>query len=220
MKSKFFAAIFAFAALVACSSNNSEEPQVGELSLSTQSLSFAADQLAAQTISVSFDGNWFIKTNNEDWLTVNRESNSSISVKVSKNTESEPRSATFSVRSVLDNGPSKEVTVTQEGFTYGEEPVLAMDPTYIVFKAKNPDPVTVHITAKGGVKWAFRISSDDALFFYYRVIDDNTVQFIPYGDSDNAMYTYEVNGTLINTNDRVFAPAVPFTLVQKRVTDK
>ena len=218
MKAKFFAAFFALAALVACNSNENGQPQVGELSLSTQSLNFSADQLTPQTISVSFDGNWFIKTNNEDWLTVSRESNSAISVKVSKNTVAEQRSATFSVCSVLENGPVKEVTVTQAAYSYSdEEPFLDMDPREIVFKAVNPEPVTVHIITKGGVEWGLRINAEDnqQLFFNIVEVDENTIIFEPWGDSQPGINRYYLKGTLINKNERVFVPKVEFVVRQE-----
>ena len=219
MKAKFFVAFFALTALVACNSNDNGQPQVGELSLSSQSLNFSADQLTPQTISVSFDGNWFIKTNNEDWLTVSRESNSAISVKVAKNTVAEPRSATFSVCSVLENGPVKEVSVSQEAYSYSdEEPLLEMDCTDIVFAPVDPEPVTVHITAKGGVKWALRIDADDnsQLFFSLEQLDENTIRFVPWGDMipGNKFQAY-ISGIVYNVNPRVSVPQVHFSVRQE-----
>lgn len=215
MKSKLFMAIAALFALVSCKQDPAGN--LGEISLSSETLTFSANQLTAQQVSVSFDGSWYFKSE-ASWVTVQR-NGSDISVRVEKNSVRESRTATITVLSVVENGPSKDITVVQEAMVpeYDEDPVLSISPTEIVFPAVNPTPVEVRVTTAGGVKWANILETDIQRNFFTMTVseeDENVVIFTPtIMDNTSSMANIAVFN-FFNTNSKVQVPSVKLTIRQ------
>ena len=218
MKSKILLAIFGLLAVVSC--NKDEGANFGEMLLSTESLTFAAEQVTAQTVTVSFDGAWMFDISDDaDWVSASRDGNgngNNLSVKVAKNKLKEDRTATITVRSIQSNGPSKVITVTQTALDV-EEPLLALDVDEIVFSAYDPDPVLVNIKTAGGVKWACSVIFNGDVFFSFDKQGEDALLFSPAGNNTYGSMVHTVV-TFFNTNDRVLVPSIQIPVRQEAVT--
>lgn len=209
MKSKLFVVIATLFALTACKDDNSN---FGDITTSKDTVTFAADQLTNQQVTVSFDGFWYFKVS-ESWVTVTRNEDE-LTISVSKNNSFSERTATLTVMAVVEGGPSKDITIIQNGLPESEQPKLELSTTEVVFSPVDPQPVVVEVYTAGGVEWAAYASADDLMFFNMTANEDNTaVIFTPYGNNESGMQ-YRKEVTFFNKNSKVQVPVVKLTVSQ------
>lgn len=106
-------------ALAGC---NIDDPIHGPLKLSAESLEFDFNESAPKTITISCDGdqcvNFWVNSSCSQWITVVKESNSVMTVKVADNPDGKERTGRITFVPEKTGLETKTITVRQRACTY------------------------------------------------------------------------------------------------------
>ena len=115
-------------------------------------LNFTSYNPNQQTVEVDCSGSWDVDKKDCDWITLIA-NEKSFTIKVDNNIQSQPRSATIIVRSVL--GPhEKEIVVNQEPYEFNVQPTLL---EFDAFDASNKVSKSLDINCSG--EWSIENNS-------------------------------------------------------------
>ena len=135
------------------------ETTTASLEITPTSLSFAAEDTAPQTITVTAVGvewTYSLAESGKEWVTIERLSDKELTVAVADNTKAEQRTAAVTFKA-KDNNRIKDrsVTIIQQGAENPEVYALTVDPTVLTFEAKGAAGQSVKVTASGeGMTWS------------------------------------------------------------------
>lgn len=114
---------------------------------SSQSLSFGALDEGSQQVSVSCMGGWSVEESLDDWIIVvptSGSDNGSVSVRVEPNTQTSSRSSSFVIVSRKNSALRKEITVTQEAYSF------EVSPSTLSLPGEPAAAETVQVSCPGG----------------------------------------------------------------------
>mgnify|MGYP000001363165 FL=1 len=135
------------------------ETTTASLEVTPTSLSFAAEDTAPQTITVTAVGvewTYSLAESGKEWVTIERLSDKELTVAVADNTKAEQRTAAVTFKA-KDNNRIKDrsVTIIQQGAENPEVYALTVDPTVLTFEAEGAAGQSVKVTASGeGMTWS------------------------------------------------------------------
>ena len=135
------------------------ETTTASLEVTPTSLSFAAEDTAPQTITVTAVGvewTYSLAESGKEWVTIERLSDKELTVAVADNTKAEQRTAAVTFKA-KDNNRIKDrsVTIIQQGAENPEVYALTVDPTVLTFEAEGAAGQSVKVTASGeGITWS------------------------------------------------------------------
>ena len=135
------------------------ETTTASLEVTPTSLSFAAEDTAPQTITVTAVGvewTYTLSESGKEWVTIDRQSEGELTVAVAENTKAEQRTASITFRA-KDNNRIKDrsVTILQQGTDNPELYTLTVDPAALAFVAEGAEAQSVKVTAAGkGITWS------------------------------------------------------------------
>ena len=135
------------------------ETTTASLEITPTSLSFAAEDTAPQTITVTAVGvewTYSLAESGKEWVTIERLSDKELTVAVADNTKAEQRTAAVTFKA-KDNNRIKDrsVTIIQQGAENPEVYALTVDPTVLTFEAEGAAGQSVKVTASGeGMTWS------------------------------------------------------------------
>ena len=135
------------------------ETTTASLEITPTSLSFAAEDTAPQTITVTAVGvewTYSLAESGKEWVTIERLSDKELTVAVADNTKAEQRTAAVTFKA-KDNNRIKDrsVTIIQQGAENPEVYALTVDPTVLTFEAEGAAGQSVKVTASGeGITWS------------------------------------------------------------------
>ncbi|WP_417179919.1 BACON domain-containing protein, partial [Alistipes putredinis] len=135
------------------------ETTTASLEVTPTSLSFAAEDTAPQTITVTAVGvewTYSLAESGKEWVTIERLSDKELTVAVADNTKAEQRTAAVTFKA-KDNNRIKDrsVTIIQQGAENPEVYALTVDPTVLTFEAEGAAGQSVKVTASGeGRTWS------------------------------------------------------------------
>ncbi len=138
------------------------ETTTASLEVTPTSLSFAAEDTAPQTITVTAVGvewTYSLAESGKEWVTIERLSDKELTVAVADNTKAEQRTAAVTFKA-KDNNRIKDrsVTIIQQGAENPEVYALTVDPTVLTFEAEGAAGQSVKVTASGeGITWSAAI---------------------------------------------------------------
>ena len=129
------------------------ETTTASLEITPTSLSFAAEDTAPQTITVTAVGvewTYSLAESGKEWVTIERLSDKELTVAVADNTKAEQRTAAVTFKA-KDNNRIKDrsVTIIQQGAENPEVYALTVDPAALAFAAENAEPQNVKVNASG-----------------------------------------------------------------------
>ena len=135
------------------------ETTTASLEVTPTSLSFAAEDTAPQTITVTAVGvewTYSLAESGKEWVTIERLSDKELTVAVADNTKAEQRTAAVTFKA-KDNNRIKDrsVTIIQQGAENPEVYALTVDTTVLTFEAEVAAGQRVKVTASGeGMPWS------------------------------------------------------------------
>ena len=135
------------------------ETTTASLEVTPTSLSFAAEDTAPQTITVTAVGvewTYTLSESGKEWVTIDRQSQEELTVAVAENTKAEQRTASITFKA-KDNNRIKDrsVTILQQGTDNPELYTLTVDPAALAFVAEGAEAQSVKVTAAGkGITWS------------------------------------------------------------------
>ena len=148
---------------VACSPEN-EGVQEASLEVSPSQLTFGAEDMASQEITVTAVGvEWeYVLPSTADWITVEDGTTGKLLVTVAANPAAEARTASVTVRPTdNDDVKAKNVTVKQEGNPAPVVYSLTVEPASLTFGAEDAAPQEVTVTTEGeGLTWSTSTEAD------------------------------------------------------------